>query len=108
MFSYLSARGPRVRPNALNRRSVAFAPRCRLSEHQSERRAAMRTDRDDATPAATPERAIVGVFDDRIAAEEAVDALHNAGFAHDRIGYAIRGAEDVAGGMITDATGTKD
>ena len=53
-------------------------------------------------------RAIVGVFDDRIAAEEAVDALHAAGFAHDKIGYAIRGAHDVDGGMITDATGTKD
>lgn len=53
-------------------------------------------------------RAIVGVFDDRIRAEEAVDALHAAGFAHDRIGYAIRGVHDVDGGMITDATGTKD
>ena len=68
---------------------------------------------DAATPAGAAgssgnERAIVGVFQDRIAAEEAVDALYAAGFAHDRIGYAIRGAEDVAGGMITDATGTKD
>jgi hypothetical protein len=48
------------------------------------------------------------VFDDRIAAEQAVGALHAAGFAHDKIGYVIRGADDVAGGMITDATGTKD
>ncbi len=54
------------------------------------------------------ERALVAVFDDRLAAEEAVHALHTAGFAHDNIGYAIRGADDVAGGMITDATGTKD
>lgn len=53
-------------------------------------------------------RAIVAVFDDRIVAEEAVDALHAAGFAHDKIGYAIRGAHDVDGGMITDAVGTKD
>jgi hypothetical protein len=59
-------------------------------------------------PAAAEERAIVGVFEDRIRAEEAVDALHSAGFAHDKIGYAIRGADDVAGGMITDACGTKD
>jgi len=57
---------------------------------------------------AADQRAIVGVFGDRIAAEEAVDALHAAGFAHDKIGYAIRGADDVAGGMITDAVGTKD
>jgi hypothetical protein len=62
---------------------------------------------DDAIDAAD-RRAVVGVFDDRIAAEEAVDALQAAGFAHDRIGYALRGADDVAGGMITDATGTKD
>lgn len=54
------------------------------------------------------DRALVSVFDDRIAAEEAVDALHQAGFHHDRIGFAIRGADDVAGGMIVDATGTKD
>jgi hypothetical protein len=54
------------------------------------------------------DRALVSVFDDRIAAEEAVDALHQAGFAHDHIGFAIRGAEDVAGGMIVDAVGTKD
>ena len=62
----------------------------------------------DSSDASTTERAIVGVFDDRIAAEEAVDALHGAGFAHDRIGFAIRGADDVSGGMIVDAVGTKD
>jgi hypothetical protein len=60
------------------------------------------------TDVGTVDRAIVGVFADRIAAEEAVDALHGAGFAHDRIGFAIRGSDDVAGGMITDAVGTKD
>src|SRR4051812_20827114 len=65
---------------------------------------------DDASSGGSPaeQRAIVGVFDDRIAAEQAVDALHATGFAHDKIGYAIRGAHDVDGGMITDATGTKD
>lgn len=56
----------------------------------------------------TPERALVAVFDDRIAAEEAVHALHTAGFAHDKIGFALRGADDVAGGTIVDAVGTKD
>jgi len=58
--------------------------------------------------AASGERALVGVFDDRLRAEEAVDALHQAGFAHDKIGYAIRGADAVAGGMIVDADGAKD
>jgi hypothetical protein len=67
------------------------------------------TTTDDADFGAPAEqRAIVGVFDDRIIAEEAVDALYAAGFAHDKVGYAIRGADDVAGGMITDACGTKD
>jgi hypothetical protein len=54
------------------------------------------------------DRTLVAVFDDREAAEEAVESLHAAGFAHDRLGFAIRGADDVAGGMITDAQGTKD
>ena len=54
------------------------------------------------------ERAVVGVFDDRLAAEAAVDALHQAGFDADRIGYVIRGAEEVRGGMIVDTEGTKD
>ena len=54
------------------------------------------------------DRAIVGVFDDRLAAERAVDTLHQAGFHHDQIGFVIRGADDVRGGMITDAVGTKD
>src|SRR5687767_8221273 len=65
------------------------------------------TPRADAAPPG-PERALVSVFDDRTRAEEAVDALHRAGFAHDKIGYAIRGADAVAGGMITDAAGAKD
>ena len=64
--------------------------------------------RSDAQNPTGSERALVAVFDDRIAAEEAVDALHATGFAHDKIGFAIRGADEVAGGMITDAVGTKD
>ena len=55
-----------------------------------------------------PDRAIVGVFDDRSAAERAVDALYQAGFTDDHIGFVIRGADDVRGGMIVDAEGTKD
>src|SRR5687767_12961685 len=64
--------------------------------------------RSDAQNPTGSERALVAVFDDRIAAEEAVDALHAAGFAHDKVGFAIRGADEVSGGMITDAVGTKD
>jgi hypothetical protein len=55
-----------------------------------------------------PQALVVGVFDDRYAAEQAVDDLEQAGFHHDQVGYAIRGADAVAGGMITDAVGTKD
>jgi hypothetical protein len=65
-------------------------------------------DLDTQRAAGSSERAIVGVFNDRLAAEEAVDALHQAGFAHDKIGYALRGSDAVAGGMITDADGAKD
>jgi hypothetical protein len=63
----------------------------------------------EMTPNASDnDRAIVGVFDDRLAAEATVDSLLQAGFHHDQIGFVIRGADDVAGGMITDAEGTKD
>ena len=51
---------------------------------------------------------LVGVFDDRLAAERAVRDLEAAGFNDDAIGFAIRGSEVMRGGMITDATGTKD
>ena len=54
------------------------------------------------------EPAVVGIFQDREAAEQAVDALHQSGFASDKIGFVIRGSEEVAGGMITDTQGTKD
>ena len=60
------------------------------------------------SPGGSTDRAIVGVFDDRIAAERAVELLHRAGFSEDHIGFVIRGADDVAGGMIVDAQGTKD
>src|SRR5688572_4535368 len=68
----------------------------------------MDIDTQRAGPTGSGERAIVGVFNDRLAAEEAVDALHQAGFAHDKIGYALRGSDADAGGMITDADGAKD
>src|SRR5439155_19363079 len=51
---------------------------------------------------------VVTAFDDRDEAQYAVDELHQAGFSKDRIGFAIRGEDAVAGGMITDATGTHD
>ena len=60
------------------------------------------------TPADPSDRAIVGVFDDRAAAERALDALQQAGFADHHVGFVIRGADDVRGGMIVDAEGTKD
>ena len=60
------------------------------------------------TPGGTTDRAIVGVFDDRSAAERAVEALYGAGFSDQHIGFVIRGADDVRGGMIVDAEGTKD
>ncbi len=56
----------------------------------------------------TDQSAVVAVFDDRGEAENAVDALHQAGFAADSIGYVIRGDDAVAGGTITDAAGAKD
>jgi len=62
----------------------------------------------DAAVGTTIEPAVVGIFEDRLKAEDAVDALEQAGFQHDRIGYVIRGHDAVAGGMITDASGTKD
>lgn len=54
------------------------------------------------------ESAVVATFEDRLEAENAVDALHQAGFASHKIGYALRGEDVAAGGMITDAIGAKD
>jgi hypothetical protein len=56
----------------------------------------------------TPRSTLVAAFADRTAAERAVDDLERAGFKDDQIGFAIRGKDEVRGGMITDATGTKD
>src|SRR5687767_8313848 len=55
-----------------------------------------------------PQRALVGVFDDRYHAEQAVDALHKSGFGHDQVGYVLRGSDAIRGGMIVDSVGTKD
>ena len=54
------------------------------------------------------QRVLIAVFEDRLSAGKAVDALEQFGFAHDQIGYVIRGADAVQGGMITDAVGAKD
>jgi hypothetical protein len=51
---------------------------------------------------------IISAFEDRDEAQLAVDELEQAGFKHDEIGFAIRGDDAVAGGMITDAEGTRD
>src|SRR6185436_6260295 len=51
---------------------------------------------------------LVTAFDDRDEAQLAVDELQQAGFPKDQIGFALRGDDAVAGGMITDAEGTRD
>ncbi|HWE04223.1 MAG TPA: hypothetical protein VG326_17590 [Tepidisphaeraceae bacterium] len=61
-----------------------------------------------ASPTDDIERAVVAVFDDRIDAEYAVDALEQVGFTHDHIGYVIRGSDVVAGGMLSSSDGAKD
>ena len=57
---------------------------------------------------ANPNTVVIGVFDDRYEAEQAVDELEQAGFSHQDVGFAIRGHDAVDGGMITDAVGAKD
>jgi len=59
-------------------------------------------------PMATNGPALVAVFDDRLAAERAVDQLIQAGFSADQVGYALRGSDVAHGGMISDAVGAKD
>jgi hypothetical protein len=60
-------------------------------------------------PANTQQRvALVGIFDDRSAAEEAVTELESIGFNAEQIGFAIRGSDVSRGGVITDAVGVKD
>ena len=54
------------------------------------------------------ERAVVATFDDRVAAEYAIDALEQAGFTHDHVGFVIRGTDVAAGGMLSSADGAKD
>ena len=56
----------------------------------------------------TPRTTLVGVFEDRAAAERAVDELEQNNFKSDQVGFAIRGDDVAPGGMITDAQGTKD
>jgi len=51
---------------------------------------------------------LVGVFDDRMEAERAVDELEHSGFSHDEVAFALRGSDVVEGGMLTDAVGAKD
>ena len=51
---------------------------------------------------------MVGVFESREEAELVVDELRQSGFAEKEIGFVIRGDDAVAGGVITDATLTKD
>jgi hypothetical protein len=51
---------------------------------------------------------IIAAFDDRLAARQAVSELEAVGFGHNDIGFVIRGDDAVQGGMITDASGTKD
>jgi hypothetical protein len=54
------------------------------------------------------EAAVVAVFEDRLKAENAVDALEQVGFPANSIGYVIRGSDALSGGTITDAEGAKD
>ena len=58
--------------------------------------------------AENPNVVVVGIFEDRYQAEQAVDDLEHAGFSHHDVGFAIRGHDAVEGGMITDAVGAKD
>ena len=51
---------------------------------------------------------VIGVFEDRLAAERAVSDLEDAGFSGREIGFALRGSDVVRGGIATDAVGTKD
>jgi len=58
---------------------------------------------------AVPSRSVlIALYDDRTAAERAVDELEQAGFSSEDAGMAIRGSDAVRGGMIVDAQGTKD
>ena len=54
------------------------------------------------------DRTLVSSFEDRAAAENAVGALHAAGFPNESIGFVLRGRDVASGGMLTDAEGAKD
>ena len=56
----------------------------------------------------TDRPALIGIFEDRLAAERAVVELERSGFKNDEVGFALRGADVAPGGMISDAQGTKD
>ncbi|HEY3107235.1 MAG TPA: hypothetical protein VGL23_00680 [Chloroflexota bacterium] len=49
---------------------------------------------------------VVGVFESRDAAERAVDALRQAGFRPDQIGFAMRGGGDVPAGTVDTIEGS--
>jgi len=51
---------------------------------------------------------MIGIFDDRLAAEQAVDELLQCGFNKDQVGYVLRGSDVAHGGMLTDTVGAKD
>ena len=51
---------------------------------------------------------LVGVFNDRLEAQRAVDELEHSGFSHDEVAFALRGSDVSHGGMLTDAVGAKD
>src|SRR5258706_11680114 len=51
---------------------------------------------------------VITAFEDRDEAQGAVDEMEQAGFKPDEGGFAIRGDDAVAGGMITDAEGARD
>jgi Heat induced stress protein YflT len=44
-----------------------------------------------------PGSTVVGVFENRLQAEQAIDELHHAGFADNQIGYALRGEHSEKG-----------
>ena len=63
------------------------------------------------TPGLPPESVtptLIAIFDDREAAVETVKDLEGNGFTPDQVGFAVRGSDVGAGGMITDTVGTKD
>src|SRR5688572_15868382 len=59
-------------------------------------------------PPGSADRSVVAIFEDRAAAESAVEMLRAANFDEDSLGFAIRGSDAVRGGMLVDAEGAKD